>query len=164
MGGFADLAGSVIIDRMTDWIEHFREAACGMPVSHVWRGHGSALFIELGALTPTTRRDGSSGNPMGEIGLMIEWSWRIEDARSIACGSWSDEVLWQPSFNRLFGREVIDLTTFGRLPEIMLSLSGDLYVASFMTAEGDPEWSLFDRRGPVPIAVGCRSGAITNEA
>ncbi|AMB46832.1 hypothetical protein [Methylobacterium sp. AMS5] len=148
---------------MNDLIEHFRTAACGLAVAHVWRGHGSALFVELGALTSTTRRVGSPGQPEGEIGLMIEWSWRIEDARSIACGSWSDDALWQPSFDRLVGREVIDLTTFGRLPEVMLSLSGDLHVVSFMTAEGDPEWSLFDRRGPKPITIGSRSGTITEE-
>lgn len=92
------------------------------PVSHVWRGHGSALFIEVGALTPGKRRDGGPGNPVGEIGLMVNWSWRIEHARSIVCGSWSDEALWQPSFDRLVGREIIDLTTFGRLPEVMLTL------------------------------------------
>ena len=78
---------------MTDWIEHFRAAAYGLVLAHVWRGHGSALFVELGALTPRLRRDGSPGEPKGEIGLMIEWSWRIEDARSIICGSWSDEDL-----------------------------------------------------------------------
>ena len=82
---------------MTDWIEHFRAAACGLTIAHVWRGHGSALFIELGALTPTTRRDGSPGEPRGEISLMVEWSWRIEDGQSIAYGSWSDEDLWPPA-------------------------------------------------------------------
>jgi hypothetical protein len=145
---------------MMDWIEHFREAACGMPVSHVWRGHGSALFIEFGALTPRSRRDGSPGEPEGEISLMIEWSWRIEDGRSITCGSWSDEDLWLPTFARLVGRTVEDLATFGSLPELVVSLAGDLRVASFMTAEGDPAWTLSDRRGPRPVAVGCRNGLI----
>ena len=123
---------------MTDWIEHFRTAVRGLAVAHVWRGHGSALFIELGMLTPRTRSDGSPGEPEGEISLMIEWSWRIEDGRSIACGSWSDEDLWPPAFARLIGCTVGDLSTFGRLPEVMLSLSDDLRVTSFMTAEGDP--------------------------
>ncbi|GJD33103.1 hypothetical protein PMNALOAF_4384 [Methylobacterium adhaesivum] len=59
---------------MTDWIEHLRAAARGLVVAHVWRGHGSALSIELGALTPSTRRDSSPGEPEGLIGLMIEWS------------------------------------------------------------------------------------------
>lgn len=131
-----------------------------MPVSHIWRGHGSALFVELGALTSTTRRVGSPGHPEGEIGLMIEWSWRIEEGRSVACGSWGDEDLWPPTFARLLGRTVQDLSTFGRLPEVVLSLAGDLRVASFMTAEGDPAWTLFDRRGPCPVAVGCRSGVV----
>lgn len=143
-----------------DWIEHFRAAAQGLPVSHVWRGHGSALFVELGRLSPTTRRDGSSGQAEGQVSVMIEWSWRIEDERSIVCGSWSDDALWEPTFARLLGQRVNDIGTFGRLPEIQLHLSGGMYVASFMTAEGDPEWTLFDKRGPKIIAAGCRSGIV----
>lgn len=145
---------------VNDWIEHVRSAVRRLTVSHVWRGHGSALFVELGALTPSTRRDGTSGEPNGEIGLMIEWSWRVEDAHSIMCGSWSDEDLLPPTFGRLLGRSVVDLSTFGRLPEVILSLSGDLHVVSFMTADGDPAWALFDRRGPAQITIGCRSGKI----
>jgi hypothetical protein len=148
---------------MTDWIEQFRTAAFGLAVAHVWRGHGSALFVELGMLAPRTRRDGSAGEPAGEIGLMIEWSWRIEDERSVACGSWSDEALWARTFARLIGCTVEDLSTFGRLPEVLLSLAGDLHVASFMTAEGDPAWTLFDRRGPRLVAVSCRDGVICVE-
>ena len=91
---------------------------------------------------------------------MIEWSWRIEDGPSIACGSWSDENLWAPTFARLIGRIVEDVSTFGRLPEVMVRLSGDLHVVSFMTAEGDPAWTLFDRRGLRPVAMSCRAGVI----
>jgi len=145
---------------MSDWIEHFRAAAQGLPVSDVWRGHGSALFIELGRLAPTIRRDGSPGHSEGEIGLMVEWSWRIEEKRSILCGSWSDEELWTSNFSRLLGQRIVDVSTFGRLPEIMLSLSDGIHIASFMTAEGDPAWTLFDRRGPTTVTVGCRSGVI----
>lgn len=145
---------------MTDAIAHFAAAARGMAVSHVWRGYGSALFIELGRLTPSTRRDGSPGQPTGEIEMMIEWSWRIEDERSILCGSCSNEELWAPSYARLLGQHVSDLATFGRLPELMLSLSGGLHVSSFMTAEGDPAWTVFDRRGPTVRTLDCRSGVV----
>ena len=145
---------------MANWIEHFSNAAKGMPVAHVWRGGGSALFVELGALTQQARQDGTPSEPAGEIELMIEWSWRIEDERSIVCGSWSDEALWRPSFDRLLGCTVTGLTTFGRLPEVVLSLSGGLHVASFMTADGDPEWALFDRRGPEVLTIGCREGTV----
>ena len=67
-----------------------RIALVGMEVAHLWRGHGSAIFLEFGTLSPgSVRRDGSPGNPMGEITIGIEWSWRIENANSIVCGSWS---------------------------------------------------------------------------
>ena len=145
---------------MTDAIAQFAAATRGMPVSHVWRGYGSALFIELGKLTPSMRRDGSPSEAMGEIEIMIEWSWRIEDQRSILCGSWSDEELWAPSFARLLGQNVDDLSVFGRLPELMLSLSGGLHVSSFMTAEGDPAWTVFDRRGPIARTLDCRLGVV----
>jgi hypothetical protein len=145
---------------MTDWMEHFRTATSGLMVSNVWRGHGSALFVELGTLKPRARCDGSAGQLTGEIGLMIEWSWRIEDEWLVACGSWSDEALWARTFARLIGCTVEDLSTFGRLPEVLLSLAGDLHVASFMTSEGDPGWTLFDRRGPRLVAVSCRNGVI----
>jgi hypothetical protein len=145
---------------MMDWIGHFRDAACGMKVSHVWRGYGSALFLELGNLTPRKRRDGSLGNPKGEVGVMIQWSWRIEDERSILCGSFNYEELWQPAFDRLIGLEVIGISVFGRLPEVLLSLASNLHVASFMTADGDPSWVLFDRRAPKIISLSCRSGLL----
>lgn len=149
--------------RMADWMNHFHSAARGLPISHVWRGYGSAIVIEIGGLTPRLRPDGRPGQPEGEIGLMIEWSWRIEDGPSIVCGSGSDEALWAPAMARLTGRAVETLSAFGRIPEVLLSLAGDLHVASFMTAEGDPAWTLFDRRISPQIVVSCRDGAIRVE-
>lgn len=31
-----------------------------------------------------------------------------------------------------------------RLPELSIALEGGLYVASYMTAEGQPAWTVFD--------------------
>lgn len=76
---------------------------------------------------------------------MIEWSWRIEVEDAILCGSWSDEEGWEEVFKSLIGREVQDVSIYGRLPELSITLTGGLYVASFMTAEGQPEWAIFDR-------------------
>jgi hypothetical protein len=146
--------------------QEFAEACrmlAGRSVSHVWRGHGSAVFLEFGALHPTKLRNGKLGHPEGEFGLMIESSWRIEDAASIICGSWSDEELWEPALERLCGAEVTEVQLFGRLPEIAVSLSNDLHVLSFATAEGQPEWTLFDRRGRSSRAFGSASGTIALE-
>ncbi|MCM2476917.1 hypothetical protein HGO38_26055 [Rhizobium sp. CG5] len=76
---------------------------------------------------------------------MIEWSWRIESEAAILCGSWSDEEGWDKVCNSLIGRKVQDVSLFGRLPELSIALTGGLYVASFMTAEGQPAWTIFDR-------------------
>jgi hypothetical protein len=138
----------------------FREALIGLPLSHLWRGHGSAIFLEFGHLTPRTRRSGEAGNPRGEFGLMIEWSWRIENKASILCGSWSDEHLWEPTFDLLRNRAVVDLSIVGRLPEVVVALTEDHYVSSFMTAEGDPSWALFDRRSDTLRTLSVRGASL----
>ena len=143
----------------------FAAPLIGLPVSHVWRGHGSALFLEFGQLRPSNliRRDGSSGNPRGEMSLMIEWSWRIEGRRSILCGSWSDEQKWPRTFGLMRGATMTNAALFGRLPEIELSLSNGIHLMSFMTAEGSPEWALIDRRGDKSHSLSVRRGTLRHE-
>jgi hypothetical protein len=121
----------------------------GIPVTHIWRGHGSAIFIELGELKPgRLLQNGTSGNPEAPFGLTIEWSWRIEGKRRIWCGSWSDESRWPRAFASLLGSKVASISFFGRLPEIDLGVSNGLHIVSMMTAEGDPRWVLSERGTP----------------
>jgi hypothetical protein len=143
----------------------FSAPLIGLPVSHLWRGHGSALFLEFGQLRPSTtiRRDGSPGNPTGEMSLMIEWSWRIEGRRSILCGSWSDEQKWPRAFKLVQNARVAEAALFGRLPEIEIRLTNGVRVLSFMTAEGDPDWTLFDRHGDQTRWLCVRRGSLRNE-
>src|SRR5438046_2641291 len=115
-------------------LRHFQDVLIGMPVSHIWRGHGSALFLEFGNLSNNVGGDGKVREPTGELGVMIEWSWRIEHAQSILCGSWSDEALWQPTFDRLLGRVIVGVDLFARIPELTIAFKGNLHLASFMTA------------------------------
>ncbi len=126
----------------------YREALLSLPLSHVWRGYGSAVFFEFGELTPSdrTRRDGSSLNPRGTASLGIEAEWRIEGPRSILCGSSGEERLWRRTFDRLQGATVVEATLFGRLAEIDVALSNGLHIVSFAALEGQPEWSLNDCR------------------
>lgn len=129
----------------SDIFEKYRSALVSQPLSAVWRGHGSAIFLEFGRLSPQVRRDGSAANPQGDYTVMIEWSWRIENKDSILCGSWSDEGGWKDVFQTLVDQTVKDISVFGRLPELSISLTHGLYVVSFMTAEGQPAWSIIDR-------------------
>lgn len=144
-------------------LELFHDALIGLPVSHFWRGYGSAIFLEFGHLTPRTRQSGKPSNPQGELSLMIQWSWRIENATTILCGSWSEEPRWEPTFDLLRNKRVVELSVVGRLPEIVVGLSEGLWVSSFMTAEGDPQWSLFDRRSSTVRWLCVRDGSLQIE-
>jgi hypothetical protein len=118
----------------------------GLPLSHLWQGHGSAIFLEFGELRQRLKQDGSKANPVGQMSLMIEWSWRIEDQSSIRCGSWSEDELWADAFAAIVGTQVQNVKTFGHLPEIEVTFSNGMRILSFMTAEGSPAWTLFDQR------------------
>jgi hypothetical protein len=131
----------------------------GMPVTHIWRGYGSAIFVELGELRPKVRRDGTPGNAQGQFGLSIEWSWRIEGKRRIWCGSWSEEGHWPRAFACLLGSKVASISLLGRLPEIDMGLTNGLHIVSMMTAEGDPEWVLSEHGNP-GLAFKVRAGKL----
>ncbi len=152
----------VILGRMPIQSQSDFQAFCvplvGLPVSCVWQGCGSAIFLEFGTVQPRTRRDGSPGNPRGQWTLMIEWSWRIEGKRLIWCGSWSDGQRWPRAFSRLVGNKVASVSLVGRIPEIDVGLSNGVHVVSAMTAEGDPEWGLINREAN--LAVGVQSGRL----
>jgi hypothetical protein len=124
----------------------FLSALHGKRVSHVWRGYGSALFLEFGELSRTRRLNGKPGHPVGDLSLMVEWSWRIESKNSILGGSWSNERGWPRLFKRLVGSKVRSVELFGRIPEIALELSNGLRVVSFMTADGQPSWAVITHK------------------
>ena len=133
----------------TTAFEALAASLSGQPISYLWRGYGSAVFIEFGDLTPRTNRDGSPGHPEGQVSRGVEWSWRIEDDATILSGSWSEEDLWEPTFSRLRNTQVESVKVFGKLPEIELSTDRGVRFISFSTTDGQPQWHLVDRRnGP----------------
>ena len=115
----------------------------GLPVSHAWRD-GSALFLEFGKLTPPPPR---GRNPKGEAGLMVEWSWRVESRRAVQFGSWSGNRKMDNGIASLKRRKLIEISLVGRLPEVYIELSEDRWVHTFMTREGQLEWTVFLRDG-----------------
>ncbi|MFS2108186.1 hypothetical protein ACCC88_00740 [Sphingomonas sp. Sphisp140] len=127
--------------------EALAAALQGLPIGHIWRGYGSALFLELGTVSEVPRgtRDGETWL-LGQVTLGIEWSWRIEDATAIRCGSWSDEALWEPVFAQLRGARIAQCALFGALPEVALTTDTGMRLLSFSTTDGQPRWQLVDRR------------------
>jgi hypothetical protein len=74
---------------------------------------------------------------------MIQLSWRVERRSSIQFGSWSTDRKINSGLPRLQDRYIEEISAVGRLPEISIRLSGALWLHSFMTAEGQPDWSVF---------------------
>ncbi len=110
----------------------FTSPFIGKEVSRVWQGNGSAIFLEIGELTDNK----------GELTVMIEWSWRVESEQEIEFGSWSDDSKFPALLERLNGLTLKSITFQSRLPELVLELSNNIWVCSFSTVEGDPEWAL----------------------
>ncbi|NNE57491.1 MAG: hypothetical protein HKN36_05240 [Hellea sp.] len=136
----------------------------GLKLSHIWQGHGSAIFLEFGPLKDRLRTDGSPGNPSGEFNIMIEWNWRIEKSNQVLCGAWCDEQEWPSAFGKLIGLKVKAISLFGRLPEISVSLADEYHVLSFMNSKGDPEWALFDNRNQDRNWISVRNGSLVVDA
>jgi predicted transcriptional regulator len=133
----------------TERFASFTAPLIGMPVSSVWFGYGSAVFLEFGALTDRVHSNGLVGNPRGEMGLMIEAGWRIEGNRSILCGSSASPARRKRWCEGLLGAHVQSASLYGRLPELSLGFSNGRYVASATEAVNQPDWTLFDyRRDP----------------
>lgn len=117
----------------------------GVPVSHTWRGAGSAIGLELGALTTFTRTMRKLGEVEfmhGEVSLMLCWSWRVESPGAIQFGSWSEDPRITRGVASLEGHTILDIQLEGRLPELVLTLDRKRWLHTFMTAEGQPEWSV----------------------
>ena len=134
-----------------------------MELSYYWKGYGSAIFLEFGELTERFRKDGTPSNSQGQITVGIEWSWRVEDKTSIICGSWDEEELWQPTFDKLIGNRIKTFNLFGQLPEIELIFETDLRVLSFATTKGQPGWMVIDKRSKNGHSFGVTDGILNQD-
>ena len=143
--------------------ELFRNEVVGKKVSHAWDGYGSTIFFELGNLYPNKRDDGSDGNPIGDITLMIEWNWRCEKTRSIYCGSGSSEKRRLKLLHDLKGTIVIDIQLFGRLSELEIVFSNGLRILSFAIDQGQPDWAIICRN-PLATTLCMKRGKLAIES
>jgi hypothetical protein len=117
----------------------------GMKISKVWRGYGSALFLELGKLTKkslTLRNSNIKEYYEGKHSLFVGYGWRVERISSIYFGSWSTNKIIENRFPKLNRKTILEFDIEGRLPELRIKLSDGLWIHSFCTTENQPEWYL----------------------
>ena len=120
----------------------------GLPVSHVWHGAGTTLFLELGEL-----RSNGRNNPRGERTLHMGGTWRVQTRRSIRFGSSSAPRHLYEGVGDLRGRLVSALALVDRLPELQVSF-GAVAIRSFALLGSQPEWFILDSVGSHEVIRG----------
>jgi hypothetical protein len=116
----------------------------GLPVSRPWRGYGTAIFLEIGELHEERyqTKSGERTSICGEYCIGVQWSWRVENPRSIQFGSFSTDRVITSRIHRLRDRTLKRFTIFGRIPELQIEMSDNLWLTSFMTSDGQPQWGI----------------------
>ena len=118
----------------------------GLEVTRVWRGFGTALFVELGKLSKKSYRLKSGKRKsflVGQYSIFVGWDWRVEHSKSIYFGSWSTDKCINKRYSQLNGKFVSAIYYEGRLPELVVELSDRLWIHSFhvsSTSDTQPTW------------------------
>lgn len=143
-----------------DAAAHLR-ALSGLAVAQPWKGYGSAIFLELGRLTPE-EPDGRSHRE-GESCIAIEWDWRVEHLGSVLYGSSNTRPEILRGIESLQGTAIDRIDIVGDVPELVVNFSNGHCMRTMVMVDGDPQWSiklsqagewLYPRRGALFIGDG----------
>lgn len=112
----------------------------GLEVARAYQGYGSVVHMDFGRLMPAIgRRQGLRA----EASLMLEWDWRFETDSGVVFGSSCSGPDLAAGLAELAGQSVVAVGVEGRLPELVVELSGGLRARSCSCHEGDPRWGLW---------------------
>jgi hypothetical protein len=100
----------------------------GLEVSRTWKGHGTAIFLELGALTPTPS---------------VRGRYRDKGEAKVACGSASDREEIEAGIATLLGKTIRSIAVVGTIPELRVEFSDGRCLQSMVLFDDDPQWALF---------------------
>jgi|GEM_PF-5229697 len=125
-------------------LEKILSGVVGMDVSHVWFSDYSVVYFELGLLTASQkiRRDGSVMNPTGQVTIYAGYDWRIERENLILCSRDCEKELRHTICKNLKNFKITEVSVFGRIPELSVGFSNDVWLATFGLSKGDPDWSV----------------------
>lgn len=143
--------------------KEFEELAAplvGLKVSLAWKGYGSAVFLELGALAPLESR--RQQHNRGQACISVEWDWRVESEVAVLYGSSNSRPEIDAGIRSLQGANIEAVTVIGQVPELVIQFSNGHFLKSMVMVSGDPEWSIklpdgrwvYARRGKLVIGDG----------
>lgn len=116
----------------------------GLPISHAWRGYGSALFLELGKLTQTTqlRRDGSQRNPTGQVSVCLYEGWLISADQKPIYTAEVDESLSTDLLAFCVSRSVEKIEVATDRSELRMMLSGQMEIEACSRGDRSADWAI----------------------
>ena len=151
-GSLRDKMASMIISR--EEFASLTRPLIGIKVARAYQGYGSVVHMDLGRLRPAI---GGRLDLKGEVSLMLEWDWRFETDSGIAFGSSSSHPDLATELAELEGQSVVAFSLEGRLPDLVVELSGGLRARSCSCREGDPRWGLWL---PDSTWIHCEAGVL----
>lgn len=126
----------------------------GLEVARAYQGYGSVVHMGFGRLIPAI---GRWKGLRAEASLMLEWDWRFETDSGVVFGSSSSNPDLDAGLAELAGQSVVAISLEGRLPELVVELSGGLRARSCSCHEGDPRWGLWLPDG---TWIHCKAGML----
>ncbi|MES2257574.1 MAG: DUF3027 domain-containing protein [Pseudomonadota bacterium] len=126
-----------------------------MPISLPWKGHGSAIFLELGNLAPLERP--RQRHQKGDATIYIGWGWRVEEGSRVLYGSSNSKPEIEDSIEALVGITIKNLTIQGLVPELSIEFSNGARLMSAAMSTDTSEWGI---RLPGAIWVSCVDGVV----
>ena len=126
-----------------------------MPISLPWKGHGSAIFLELGNLAALERPRQRHKN--GDATIYIGWDWRVEAGSRVLYGSSNSKPEIENGIDALVGITIERLTIQGPVPELLIEFSNGARLMSAAMCTNTSEWNI---RLPGSVWVSCVDGIV----
>jgi hypothetical protein len=124
-----------------------------MPVSAVWKGYGTTIFLELGNLSSKDHRRGCQG----EVTIYISWDWRVEKGNRVMFGSSNSNPEIADGITTLVGLTVNSATIQGIVPELLIEFSNEARLQSAAMCTNTSEWNV---SLPGNIWISCTDGIV----
>lgn len=121
-------------------IRFLLQSLVGLTVSLPRKGYGSAVFLELGQLTPVVFNRHQYEN--GEACIEIGWDWRVEEGASVLYGSSNSRPEIASGISSLQGTRIQSIDVIGDVPELAVRFSNGQCVRSMAMLTGEPMWSI----------------------
>lgn len=117
----------------------------GMLVSDIWFSDHSICYLELGSLTPgRVRRNGSIGNPVGEVTVFLGYDWSAQSAglnfSRIYLHKHKDER--NALAARILGATIESASIAERGLQIQICLSTGVTLISVSLEDEEPDWDV----------------------